>query len=311
MNVLFISKRAGCSTCISLGRRGLLIWGLLLVLALPLSGGMGGYYLAGGAGEPGADGLSVALQSELESQRAQLEAAKQTADENINALSMRLGQLQAHVMRLDALGERLTRMSDLDDGEFDFSQPPAQGGPEAAGKSAEAQTVPVVDFRAQLDRLSEQLDNREQQLQVLEAMLRNNTLQEEIRPGGRPVMSGWLSSNYGMRTDPFSGKREYHNGIDFASREGSDVVAVASGGGTRAADRRGYGKLVEINHGNGYTTRYGHNKKILVRVGQTVEKGEVIAKVGSTGRSTGPHVHFEVRHNGRVVNPGKYIRASR
>lgn len=308
MNVLFISKSVGGSTCLSLGRRGLATWGLLLFLVLPIAGGFGGYSLGLKAAKPVPGSVSSALETELQKQRAELEEAKRSAQEDLNALALKLGQLQAHVMRLDALGERVTRMTDLDDGEFDFGQPPAQGGPVAG---AEGATVPVSDFMSQLDELAQQLDDREEQLQVLESMLRSHTLQQEILPAGRPIKTGWLSSYYGMRTDPFTGKRVYHRGLDFAGKEGSDVLAVASGVVTWASDRYGYGNLVEINHGKGYVTRYGHNKTVLVHVGQKVKKGDVIAAMGSTGRSTGPHVHFEVIHNGRAVDPIKYIRASR
>jgi murein DD-endopeptidase MepM/ murein hydrolase activator NlpD len=145
---------------------------------------------------------------------------------------------------------------------------------------------------------------------VLETMLMTRNLEAEVMPTGRPISRGWLSSYFGIRTDPFSGRRVHHSGVDFAGKLGSDVVAVAAGVVQYSGRRSGYGNLVEINHGKGYVTRYGHNLKNLVEVGQTVKKGEVIAKMGTTGRSTGPHVHFEVMVNGRQVNPKKYIHAS-
>lgn len=309
MNVLFISRGSGGSTCLSLGRRAMLFWGLFLFLLLPVGGGLGGYYLGVDAANPSPESVSAALESEIQRQRSELEEARRAAQDDINALALKLGQLQAHVMRLDALGERITRMSDLDDGEFDFGKPPAQGGPVA--ESGEAAAVPVQDFMTQLDELAQRLEDREEQLQVLESMLRSHSLQEQIVPGGRPVKSGWLSSYYGIRADPFTGKKAFHSGVDFASKEGGAVVAVASGVVTWAGDRWGYGKLVEINHGKGYATRYAHSKDILVKVGQRVNKGDVVATVGSTGRSTGPHVHFEVLRNGRAVDPVKYVQASR
>jgi murein DD-endopeptidase MepM/ murein hydrolase activator NlpD len=135
----------------------------------------------------------------------------------------------------------------------------------------------------------------------------DRSLHERIMPSGRPVRNGWVSSGYGMRTDPFTGKKEFHEGIDFAGKEGSRVLAVADGIVSWAGWRKGYGKMVEITHGNGYATRYAHNEKLLVSVGETVKKGQTIALMGSTGRSTGPHVHFEVVHNDREVNPAKYV----
>jgi murein DD-endopeptidase MepM/ murein hydrolase activator NlpD len=254
------------------------------------------------------DELTLAVQAELDSQRLKLDEVSRKAKENLNAMAVRLGNLQAHVIRLDALGQRLTSMAKLDNGEFDFEHPPAQGGPAQEG---DATPMTVPDFVEALNELSAQLDDRDKQLSVLETMLMNRNLQAEVMPAGRPVKRGWLSSYFGMRTDPFTGKRMHHSGIDFAGRMGSDVVAVAAGVVTYAGKRSGYGNLVQINHGNGYATRYGHNSKLLVKVGDTVKKGQVIAKMGSTGRSTGPHVHFEVLINGRAVNPKRYVRASR
>jgi len=132
-------------------------------------------------------------------------------------------------------------------------------------------------------------------------------LRDEVHPEGRPVHSGYISSMFGNRTDPFTGRAAFHKGVDFAGREGSEVVAVASGVVIWSGDRYGYGQMVEINHGNGYVTRYAHNSDNLVAVGDTVKRGEVIAVMGSTGRATGPNLHFEVLHNGRVVNPLSYV----
>ncbi len=255
------------------------------------------------------DDLTIAVQAELDNQRLKLSEATQKAEENLDALALRLGKLQAHVIRLDALGSRLTHMAKLEKGEFDFENPPAQGGPVSDAKHSASMQVP--DFITALNDLSIQLDDRSKQLSVLETMIMNRNLQAEVMPTGRPVSRGWLSSYFGKRTDPFSGRRVHHSGVDFAGKLGSDVVTVAAGVVTYSARRSGYGNLVEVNHGNGYVTRYGHNLKNLVNAGQTVKKGEVIAKMGTTGRSTGPHVHFEVMVNGRHVNPKRYIHASR
>ena len=274
---------------------------------MPIALLYGGYRLGISHMRANPDALTREVQSELDVQRVKLADATRKAEENLNALALRLGQLQAHVIRLDALGQRLTSMAKLDKGEFDFENPPAQGGPDSDAQSA---PMEVPDFVAALNELSAQLDDRGRQLSVLETMLMNRNLQAEVMPAGRPVKHGWLSSYFGMRTDPFTGRRALHTGLDFAGKMGSDVVSVAAGVVTYAGKRSGYGNLVEINHGNGYSTRYGHNSKILVSVGQTVKKGQVIAKMGSTGRSTGPHVHFEVLINGHAVNPKKYIQAS-
>lgn len=267
-----------------------------------------GYQLGKSHMQANPDDLTLAVQAELDTQRLQLAEVTQKAEENLDALALRLGKLQAHVIRLDALGSRLTNMAKLDKGEFDFENPPAQGGPAADVQQSSMMQVP--DFVAALNDLSAQLDDRSKQLGVLETMIMNRNLQAEVMPTGRPIARGWLSSYFGMRNDPFTGRRVHHAGVDFAGKLGSDVVSVAAGVVTFSGRRSGYGNLVEVNHGNGYVTRYGHNLKNLVSVGQTVKKGEVVAKMGTTGRSTGPHVHFEVIVNDRHVDPKRYIHAS-
>ena len=310
MNIVILKRTKGCSRLVSLGREKLIVLSIALFLLFPAAFVTTGYYLGVRNAQNTPDNLGLALQMELEAQRLRIEEATRTAEENMDALALRLGKLQAHVMRLDALGQRLTTMAKLDKGEFDFDRPPAQGGPEESKDKSPA-PMAVPDFLKALENLSRQLDDRSQQLAVLEEMMMNRKLDEEVVPAGRPITRGWLSSYFGMRTDPFTGRRAHHAGIDFAGKLGSDVVAVAAGVVTYAGKRSGYGNLVEINHGKGYSTRYGHNREILVEVGQTVKKGQVIAHMGSTGRSTGPHVHFEVLYNGRQVNPIKYIHASR
>lgn len=307
MNILFISRRLGCSGCFNVGRRGVIAMMLAVFVLLPVATLYTGYRVGFSQARTSIL-VSDGIQHELDSQRRAIADAKRVADDNLNALALRLGQMQARVMRLDALGQRLTEMAGLNDGEFNFNNPPAEGGPE---DPADTRSLRVPDFIAMFDNLSKEIDDRGNQLGVLETMLLNRHLQAEVIPSGRPVRNGWISSTFGMRTDPFTGRLEHHNGIDFAGKEGSDVLAVAAGVVTWAGPRFGYGNLVEINHGKGYATRYGHNEKILVKVGETVKKGEVIAKMGSTGRSTGPHCHFEVLRNGRAVDPARYIQASR
>jgi murein DD-endopeptidase MepM/ murein hydrolase activator NlpD len=308
MNVLLISKRFGNSACLCLTKGKLVAAASLMLFVIPVLSLYAGYQLAGGTAPLGAEEAAVAINQELDRQQQKINEARRVAEENLNALTMRLGQMQAHVFRLDALGQRLTRMAELDSGEFDFSIPPAQGGPE--GETL-ADSTELPDFMVQLDDLARQLENREQQLNVLENLLMSRNLHEEVFPAGRPVTSGWLSSNYGTRSDPFTGKPEFHKGVDLAGKEGSDIIAVAAGVVTWAGKRYGYGNLVEINHGNGYVTRYGHAREVLVKVGETVKKGQNIAYMGNTGRSTGPHVHFEVWVDGHTVDPAKYLTASK
>jgi murein DD-endopeptidase MepM/ murein hydrolase activator NlpD len=244
------------------------------------------------------------LQAELRRQQAELETARETAQANLDALVMRVGQLQAQMLRLNALGERLVSKADLDAEEFDFDAIPATGGPQQA---ADLSQTGLDHFIATLNLMGASLADRESKLGVVETLLMDRSLSERVIPSGRPIRKGWLSSKFGKRADPFTGKQEHHKGVDFAGREGADVLAVGDGVVTWSGKRSGYGNLVEINHGNGYVTRYGHNKANTVETGETVKKGEQIAMIGSTGRSTGPHVHFEVLRNGRQVNPAKFI----
>lgn len=243
--------------------------------------------------------------AELAAQQSTLDATRRSVQQNLDALALRLGQMNAHVVRLDALGTRLTQMAGLDDGEFDFSSAPSLGGPEEP--LPDGDLLQTTDMVNALDSLSVQLSDRGRQLSVLEDLLLDRKLHDEVHPEGRPVTAGYISSQFGSRTDPFTGRRAFHKGIDFAGRAGADVVAVASGVVIWSGPRYGYGQLVEINHGNGYVTRYAHNADNLVAVGDTVKRGQVIARIGDTGRATGPNLHFEVLHNGQAVNPLSYI----
>jgi murein DD-endopeptidase MepM/ murein hydrolase activator NlpD len=245
---------------------------------------------------------------ELAQQQAIVDTTRRTLQQNLDALALRIGQMNAHVVRLDALGTRLTQMAGLKDGEFDFKSMPSLGGPEEPLAATEAMQINGVV--GALDVLDEQLADRSLQLTVLEDLLLNRKLRDEVRPEGRPVTSGYVSSQFGSRTDPFTGRRAFHKGVDFAGREGAEVVAVASGVVIWSGERYGYGQLVEINHGNGYVTRYAHNVDNLVAVGDTVRRGQVIARMGDTGRATGPNLHFEVLLNDQPVNPLTYVQSA-
>ncbi|WP_348673621.1 peptidoglycan DD-metalloendopeptidase family protein [uncultured Abyssibacter sp.] len=252
------------------------------------------------------DDVTAEWQAAIDENRQEVADTRQYLQENTQALARKVALLQADMMRLNAAGQRLIEVADLDEGEFAFDAVPAVGGPEL---DVEGELPALEDVNDTLGELDRQIADREREMRVLEDLILASRLQSEAHPEGRPILSGWISSLFGTRTDPFTGRRAQHYGMDFAGREGSEVVAVASGVVTWAGRRHGYGMLVEINHGNGYVTRYGHNQKHEVKVGDRVAKGEVIALMGNTGRSTGPHVHFEVLRNGRVVNPAKYIKS--
>lgn len=243
------------------------------------------------------------LEGKIEAEKVLIAQTRMNAQSDLDALAAHIGQMQANVTRLNALGQRLVVVAKLDSDEFDFEHKPAYGGPHDpdAGTSISLETV--------LTDLNEQLQSREQQLSLLEDVIMRSELKKEARPAGRPIDKGWISSYYGKRTGPFSGKIEMHKGMDFAGKKGSNVKAVASGVVTWSGERYGYGNLVEINHGNGYVTRYGHNEAIVVKVGDSVERGQTISKMGSTGRSTGPHVHFEVLLNDRQIDPIRFVQS--
>ena len=309
MNIILLAKQMQRPVKIHLTRsRAIVLLAVVLLAPLSLASYLGFYwgsqYAQNEITMPGSEEAMAGAD-----QAGAKHGESRQVRENINALTARLGTLQAQVLRLNALGKRLVEMAGLQKGEFDFGSPPPQGGPEQPNVLAET-PLPLPSLTQSVDQLNQQLDDRQEQLSVLETMFRHRNLLDEVLPKGRPVSDGWISSYFGYRTDPFNGRREWHPGVDIAGKLGEPVVAVAAGIVTYAGKHGGYGNLVQINHGNGFVTRYGHNSKVLVKVGDTVTKGQEIALMGSTGRSTGPHVHFEVWRAGRVVNPIKYLSAA-
>ncbi|HEX6832802.1 MAG TPA: M23 family metallopeptidase [Rudaea sp.] len=243
------------------------------------------------------------LRDQIVQQKDQVTSLETTSRRDLDALAMQLGSLQAQATRLNALGQRLTQIGKLDDGEFDFNEPPAMGGPEdpAAATHALDSSLSnnISDLRARFQR-------EETQLNVLENLLLDRKVDRALLPSGYPVV-GYIGSGYGVRTDPINGFSEHHAGLDFDAPMGSDITAVAEGVVTFVGDKAGYGNVVEIDHGNGYMTRYAHNSRNVAKVGDRVHAGQIIAKVGMTGRATGPHCHFEVWLNGHAVNPLTYV----
>ena len=311
MDIIVVSHTRGRTWRFKFAPAHILSWMPVALVGL-LVCGVGfsaGFLVRGGSTALLPDRLAGKWSEELIAQRAELARTREMAEENTEALSRRIAQLNAHIIRLDAAGQRLTEIAGLESGEFDFGSAPAIGGPEIPDTVAtDFSGDPVLSSIAAIER---KLGDRERQMHVLEDLLLASRLQKQVRPSGWPIENGYISSVFGLRTDPFSGRMSRHDGIDFAGPSGSSVVAVATGIVTVAGPKIGYGNLVEINHGNGYVTRYGHNERITVKVGDRVIKGQQIAAVGSTGRSTGPHVHFEVALNGRPVNPARYIEAAR
>jgi murein DD-endopeptidase MepM/ murein hydrolase activator NlpD len=292
MNLIFFSRRQGQArnlqlthpvTLTIIGALGLLVLGTTFAVGMRM----------------GSRGLNH------RAQLAELGTLRQQVQDRIDSISIRVGELNAHVTRLDALGKRLTQMANISSGELNFDVAPAVGGPEdGVGQRASAE---VPDLTHMLDAMQQRLENRDAQLLALENVILSRSLTDAIRPEGRPVAEGYISSYFGARQDPFDGSEAIHKGVDFAGAMGSLVLSVATGIVTRAESSNGYGTLVEINHGNGFVTRYGHNQKVLVAVGDAVVRGQPIALMGSTGRSTGPHVHFEVLRNGQHLNPLAFV----
>jgi murein DD-endopeptidase MepM/ murein hydrolase activator NlpD len=286
---------------------------LLAAAALAFLGAWTGYYFGYRHGLARMSGALVMpaqdLRVELDAQRAELESIRSEAQDNLDALAVRLGEVQARLMRIEALGERIVEAAGLDEGEFDFSAPPPQGGPMHPADLEEV--TQGADFLDALDEVSRQLDERLVQLDAMETILIGRRLSREVHPEGLPVKTGWVSSRYGVRKDPYTGRRAHHHGLDFAGKRGSEISAVAAGIVTWSGRKAGFGNVVELSHGNGYVTRYAHNQKNLVNAGETVRKGQKIALMGSSGRSTGTHLHFEVMYNDRPVNPDKFIRKRR
>lgn len=225
--------------------------------------------------------------------------------DNLNVMASRLGQMQAQLLRLDALGERLAESSGIKSKDFSFADAPGQGG---ARNDLSAEQLSFSEFSHKLEELSNMLEERTDKLGALDSLLRHDRINKFVLPSEMPVETDWFSSGYGYRIDPFTGKRAFHEGVDFIAEVGAPIKAAA-GGVVIYSDRHPeYGNMVEIDHGDGLVTRYAHASKCLVNLGEVVLQGQKIAEVGNTGRSTGPHLHFEIRHNDKPQNPARFLK---
>lgn len=225
--------------------------------------------------------------------------------DNLNIMASKLGQMQAQLLRLDALGERLAESSGIKSGDFSFNQMPGQGG---ARNDLSAEALSFSEFSLKLQELSNMLDERTDKLGALDSLLRHDRITKFVLPSEMPVETDWFSSGYGYRIDPFTGKRAFHEGVDFTAEVGAPIKAAA-GGVVIYSDRHPeYGNMVEVDHGDDLVTRYAHASTRLVNLGEVVLQGQKIAEVGNTGRSTGPHLHFEIRHKDKPQNPAKFLK---
>jgi murein DD-endopeptidase MepM/ murein hydrolase activator NlpD len=240
----------------------------------------------------------------LEEQANEVTLLKSTTEQRMTGMMLKLADMHIQIQRLDILGSRLVEQANLNPAEFGFNQMPSMGGP---------MDHSPVDIQVQDELLSKMtgmidtIQNKAQELNALESIMLSHHISDVSRLEGKPISSGWLSSYYGIRKDPFSGLPSMHKGLDFAGKEGEPVLATGAGIITWSGRRGGYGELVEIDHGGGLVTRYGHNKKVSVKIGDVVTKGQSIAVMGNTGRSTGAHVHYEVIHKGKQQDPLPFV----
>jgi murein DD-endopeptidase MepM/ murein hydrolase activator NlpD len=264
--------------------------------------------------------LATALLSQLEmdlsNQSNGIAELEERLSLNLEVSAARIARLESRLLRLDALGQRLTDYAALDQVEFNFFEQAGVGGPTAVARQSQVESIEQMspsepELREKLFQMSKEVMHRSDQLAVIERVLLRQQRVEEASLFGKPVAKGWVSSNYGMRTDPITGKRAWHNGVDIAGVMGVEVRAIAAGIVTFSGTKSGYGKMVEINHGGGTVSRYGHHRSLAVEVGELVKRGQKIGEMGSSGRSTGPHVHYEIYKNERSVDPSLYIHRAR
>jgi murein DD-endopeptidase MepM/ murein hydrolase activator NlpD len=241
----------------------------------------------------------------LSTQQEQNNKTQSYLRESLNAMASKLGQMQAQLLRLDTLGERLAKSAGFKPQEFMFDQAPARGG---AVSTLPTYNLSLGDLSRQVDLLTQQMDDRTEKLGVLDSLMIFDSAKKKLLPSMLPVVGGWYSSNFGWRIDPFSGERAFHEGMDFMAEIGTPAYTAAGGVVIYSDLHPQYGNMIEVDHGNGLITRYAHLSKRLAKIGDVVLSGGEIGQVGSTGRATGPHLHFEVRQNGAPLNPSHFLR---
>ncbi|OIP10926.1 MAG: peptidase M23 [Betaproteobacteria bacterium CG2_30_59_46] len=304
MNIILVSGKLAKGKTVALSHTQVMTLGMAL-LAFPLLLAMAFTYLLL---FHAADIPHPYLQSlVLSAQRTEAAKSQVYLRENLSAMAVKLGQMQAQVLRLDSLGERLATLTGMGKQEFNFDKKPGQGGAES---SLPARDMTLSEFGHQLDDLMKKLDDRSDQLGLMESVLVQQQAKKVAMPSARPVSVGWYSSNFGYRIDPFTGQKAFHEGVDFVADSGTAIHAAGGGIVVYADTYAGYGNMIEIDHGNGLISRYAHASKVLAKVGDVVMKGQKIGEVGTTGRSTGPHLHFEVRLRGAPQNPEHYLQQS-
>lgn len=239
--------------------------------------------------------------------RDQAERNEQYVQNNVSAMARMIGDIEARMLRLDALGERIAKSAGIRPEEFNFKDPPGRGG----ALSADAHALSLRELQDQVARVDQAVDRRADFMNVVESEIVSNEARDALLPHGTPLSQGFVGSGYGMRADPFTGQWSMHTGVDFAAPVGTPIFAAAGGVVSAAEPNPAFGNMVEVDHGHGLSTMYAHTSRMLVKVGDIVLKGQKIAEVGTTGRSTGPHLHFEVHVGGHPVNPSGYLASLR
>ncbi|MBI3140376.1 MAG: M23 family metallopeptidase [Rhodocyclales bacterium] len=300
MHIILVSDRLATARTITLTARHLALAAFAFVLLVLAVSTLFSYVTVRHAAEV----RLPFLQSLLMSVRAQ--ETQKTQDflrENLNAMAVRLGQMQAQLMRLDTLGERLGQFAGIKAPEVKPADKPGQGGPLVEPTKPLTQ----ADLQRQLELLSKELESKSDYLGLIESELMDDRVKKNLLPTALPVAAQWNASGFGWRIDPFTGEQAMHEGIDFIAEAGTPIAAAAAGIVVVAERHTHYGNMVEIDHGNDLITRYAHASKLLVKPGALVKRGQKVAEVGSTGRSTGPHLHFEVRYKGTAQNPNRFL----
>lgn len=302
MNIILISDRFGQAKSLTLTRSHLLIGLLLMLLMVVLLA----ITLNRFAGEV-ADKINHPLLRDVlqnpESKRNHKIHAH--LNKNLDFMAAKVGKMQVQLFRLNELGRRLVDLYGIDPQELSFDHLPGQGG---VDRDIREQDISFNELNQTLHSVARSLRDRADKLAVLDSLLLGNRIEQEMLPSAMPLEAGWFSSDFGMRIDPFTGKKSFHEGVDFPAKSGTPIKAAAGGVVVFSAYHPGYGNMVTIDHGNELVSRYAHASRLLVKVGQVVLKGQKIAEIGSTGRSTGPHLHFEIRHNDIPLNPSRFLK---
>ena len=302
MQIILISDRLAKSRSVTLSSRHLVGTAIAAMMVIS-SATLGLYWLtlryAADARFP------VLQQVVLSAHAAEAERGREFVQQNLNAMAVKLGEMQAQLTRLDALGERLSSLAGLRPQEFRFSEAPGLGG--AAPTLMPPQNLSLAEFSDKLSALARNVETRNDMMGVLEAQLFEQAVKKRMLPTMKPVKGPYNASAFGRRVDPFTGQWSMHEGVDFLADFGSSIVAAAAGVVVFSGSHPQYGYMVDIDHGNDLVTRYAHASKLLVREGDVVQRGHKLGEVGSTGRSTGPHLHFEVRYRGAPQNPSKFL----